>query len=331
MKKTKKVGKIITLAVLTIVILFYLLPNVTIIEQSLEIEAAPDRIFDLVDKPVNWTEWYTPLQDPSGVQIRYSGPVNGKGSNISWKAGNDENSGDMTIRNSRNKRVVTAVVNFTGRHSAIMNFRIKPVNDELSLLTITSRLRFPQDSLLHYLRMMFDRSEELNVIDYIENIGEIAVKQAEDGVVSQPVESFTYIGITDTCLWSEMFVRMGVIQKELMDFSERFRLATGNNVIAIYHRLGDTVVYELGIPANVNDIPQDGRIRLKTMPGMNHAILDYYGTYSTMGDGHQMIQQWLARQGKSLIGPPWEMYITTPYNEPDSNKWLTRIFYPIKP
>ena len=82
MKQTKKIGKIVTLAVLTVVALFYLLPNVAYIEQSLEIKATPDKVFELINRPKNWMEWYTPLQDTSHVKIRFIGTSEGRGAGM---------------------------------------------------------------------------------------------------------------------------------------------------------------------------------------------------------------------------------------------------------
>ncbi len=332
MKRTKKVGKIITLTVLTIAVLFYLLPNVTVIEQSLEINAPPDKIFELVNRPDKWTEWYVPLQNRSGVQIRFFGPSEGKGAGMHWTSNDAKKSdGTVNIRNSKNNRNVSAVVNINDRHSAVMNFRIKPGKDNASLLTVTSRLQFPQDSLLHFLRMMFDRSDELDVIECLENIDDAAAVKAE-GIKTrlQYVDSFAYIGIVDSCAWKDVASRMKESYEELLVFAAKSGITITNRPIAVYHKLGeDKVVFETGIPVN-NTVLPSGRIRYRVMPAGNNVEADYYGSYDTLEDGHNAIQQWLMRYRRKVNGPPWEMYVTDPATEPDPNKWLTRIYYPVE-
>ena len=188
---------------LTVVVLFYLLPNVAFIEQSLEIRATPDKVFEIINRPVNWTEWYTPLRDTSGVKLRFIGTSAGKGAGMKWVGRNPKNAdGIMNIRNSKNNRNVTAVVTINEKRSAVMNFRIKPVGMDASMLTITSRLQFRQDSLLHYLRLMFDRSDELEIIDYLKNIDNAAIEKTGGiDVFLQRIESFSFIGIVDSCSW----------------------------------------------------------------------------------------------------------------------------------
>ena len=332
MKQTKKIGKIVTLTVLTVAVLFYLLPNVAVIEQTMEIKALPDKVFELINIPKNWTEWYTPVQDTTEVTIRLLGTSKGKGAGMQWVSHRQENArGIMNIRNSKNNRNVVAVVTVNDRRSAVMNFRIRPVGTDASMLTITSRLRFRQDSILHYLRLMFDRSDELAVIDYLENIDEAAMgKTGGIDVHLQRTDTFSYIGITDSCALQDVSQRMSDLYSEILVFGVRSGVDMTNRPLAIYHRLDEKMaVFELGVPIDKR-IPVTDRIQYKTMQGKEHVVANYYGSYETLADGHNAIQHWLMRYRRKVNGNPWEMYVTDPVIEPDTNKWLTRIYYPVE-
>ena len=331
MKQTKKIGKIIALTVLTVAALFYLLPNVALIEQSLEIRATPDKVFELINRPEKWTEWYTPLKDTSGVKIRFIGTSKGKGAGMKWTANNPEiATGIMNIRNSKNNRNVTAVVTINDKRSDVMTFKMRPVGMDASMLTITARLKFRQDSILHYLRLMFDRTDELHLIDYLENIDEIA-NSATDGieVYLQRVEPFSYIGVKDSCRLEDVSYRMEDMYNELLIFGARTGIDMTARPVVIYQQLTEKkVVFEIGIPVFEN-VSVSGRIRYTTMQGGDHAVAYYYGSYDTLEDGHNAVQQWMMRYRRKLAGYPWELYETDPTTEPDPNKWLTRIYYPV--
>ena len=332
MKQTKKLGKIVILTVLTVAALFYLLPNVALIEQSLEIKATPDKVFELINRPDNWKEWYTPLQDTSGVTLRFAGTSAGKGAGMRWHIQNPEQSnGIMNIRNSKNNRNVTAVVTVNDKHSAVMNFKIRPVGTDASMLTITSRLQFFQDSIWHYLRLMFDRSDEMEIIGYLENIDDAAIAQTGGiEVLLQRIESFSYIGIKDSCLLEDVPQRINNMYNELLIFGLRSGIDVTARPVAFYHRLGEKLaVFELGIPVVEIVTPVSERVRYKTMHGCDHAVANYYGSYDTLEDGHNAVQQWLIRYRRKLAGYPWEMFVTDSTTEPDPNKWLTRIYYPV--
>ena len=331
MKQTKKIVKIVTLLALTIAVLFYLLPNVALIEQTLEIRATPDKVFELINRPVNWSEWYTPLRDASGVNIRFIGASAGKGSGMRWASANpNASSGIMNIRNSKNNRHVTAVVTVNDKRTDVMNFRIRPVGMDAAMLTITSRLQFRQDSMLHYLRLMFDRSDEQDIIDCLANIGEAAITVTGGIEVQlQRIESFSYISIMDSCALGDVSQRLNELYNELLVFGVKSGVAITTRPIAIYHRFNENwAVFEAGIPV-ADNLPVSGHILYKTMPESNQVVAEYYGSYDTLEDGHNAVQQWLMRYRRKLSGYPWEMYVTDPAAEPDPNNWLTRIFYPV--
>ena len=332
MKETKKIGKIVTLSVLTVVVLFYLLPNVALIEQTMEIKATPDRIFGLINSPENWAEWYTPIQDTSEVHVRLFGTPKGKGAGMQWVSHHPENAtGIMNIRHSKNNRNVTAVVTVNDRHSAVMNFKIRPMGMDASMLTITSRLRFRQDSIWNYLRLMFDRSDELAVIDYMGKIDEAAMgKSGSIDVYLQQTEPFSYISITDSCVLEDMYQRMNDLYSEILVFGARLGINMTGRPHAIYHRLDEKqAVFELGVPVN-EKIPVSGRIQYKIMHGGKHVVANYYGSYDTLEDGHNAIRRWMMRYRRKPSGNPWEMYVTDTATEPDPNKWLTSIYYPVE-
>ena len=333
MKRSKKIGKIVALTALTIVALFYLLPNVAHIEQSLEIRATSDKVFELIVRPVNWTQWYTPLQDTSGVKILFTGTPAGKGAGMKWTNNRSAEitTGTMHIRNSKNNRNVTAVVTINDKRSAVMNFKIRPSGMDASMLTITSRLQFRQDSLLHFLRLMFDRSDETEVIGYLENIDEAAIGTTGGIEVQlQCVGTFSYISILDSCALDDISLRMRDLYNELLVFGAKQGKDVTARPVAIFHRMDEKkAVFEMCIPV-VEQISASGRIQFKIMPEKEHAVANYYGSFDTLEDGHHAVQQWLIRYRRKLAGYPWEMYVTDPAVEPDPNKWLTRIYYPVK-
>jgi len=212
----------------------------------------------------------------------------------------------------------------------VMNFKMRPVGMDASMLTITSRLKFRQDSLLHYLRLMFDRSEELNLIDYLENIDEVAIGTTGGiEVYLQRIEPFHYLSVTDSCKLEEVSNKMESMYNELLVFGARARIDMTARPVVIYHLLSEKkVIFEMGIPVFEN-VTVSGRIRYTTMQGGDHVVANYFGSYDTLEDGHNAVQQWMIRYRRKLAGYPWELYVTDPTTEPDPNNWLTRIYYPV--
>jgi effector-binding domain-containing protein len=211
-----------------------------------------------------------------------------------------------------------------------MNFKIRPVGSDASMLTVSLRLGFRQDSLLHYLRLMFDRSDELELIDCLESIDGLAV--ASPGSIDvhlQHVDGFSYISIKDSCSLAGVLQRMNDLHKELLVFGMQRGIELTARPFALYHRLSaEQAVFSMCIPV-FEQVSVSGRVGYGTMQGRDHVVADYYGAYDTLEDGHNAIQQWLMRYRRRLTGQPWELYVTDPMAEVDPNKWLTRIFYPV--
>jgi effector-binding domain-containing protein len=56
----------------------------------------------------------------------------------------------------------------------------------------------------------------------------------------------------------------------------------------------------------------------------------FYGPYSGTGAVHYAIEDYMNSNALEMAGSPWESYVTDPATEPDTLKWLTEIYYPVK-
>jgi effector-binding domain-containing protein len=55
--------------------------------------------------------------------------------------------------------------------------------------------------------------------------------------------------------------------------------------------------------------------------------IDYYGPYEGMGAAHEAMDAYVKSTGAKIKSPVIEEYITDPESEPDSSKWLSKIYY----
>ena len=56
----------------------------------------------------------------------------------------------------------------------------------------------------------------------------------------------------------------------------------------------------------------------------------HMGPYDTLSASHDACMQWIRGQGLQIGGDPWESYVMDPGTEPDSAKWKTEIYWPVK-
>jgi len=101
-----------SLAVVVIVIAAVLLfaatrPNTFRIERSATIDAAPDKVFPLIDDFHQWNRWAPQDREDSSLVRTFSGAESGSGAISDWQGNGQSGSGRMTIVESRPSSLVT--------------------------------------------------------------------------------------------------------------------------------------------------------------------------------------------------------------------------------
>lgn len=59
----------------------------------------------------------------------------------------------------------------------------------------------------------------------------------------------------------------------------------------------------------------------------NYIVTDYYGDYKYLSSAHDALNAWLLDRTKRLKYPKVEQFITDPAIEPDTSKWLTKLYF----
>ena len=100
---------------------------------------------------------------------------------------------------------------------------------------------------------------------------------------------------------------------------------------ARYHSFGEVIDFEAGVIVDA-PIQPAGEVKPGELPRGPAAIAVHTGSYETLGATHEAMRRWLeANPGQKPNGGPWELYVTDPATEPDPNRWMTEVIYPLKP
>ncbi len=96
-----------------------------------------------------------------------------------------------------------------------------------------------------------------------------------------------------------------------------------------YHRMTDGKFdIEAGLPV-AKPLDNKGNIKASQLPGGMVATTLHVGPYEKLGGAHAALQSWARKNGKKVTGGVWESYLTDPGQEPDPNKYQTKLFLPI--
>lgn len=117
---------------------------------------------------------------------------------------------------------------------------------------------------------------------------------------------------------------------ELCGILERDRVKVCGPMMSVYH--GDEfnpedIDIEVCMP--VMERAVKGIAGTREMPGGRHACTIYAGPYSRIGTSYAAIMKWISDNNLSIAGPPYEVYLVSPADTNDEDKYVTEICYPV--
>ncbi len=138
------------------------------------------------------------------------------------------------------------------------------------------------------------------------------------------------LGIRITAKMSELGQIMGPLFGEVVAHIQRKGQHPAGMPFAIYYGMeGGEVDVECGVPT-ASSMEGGGRIRSGELPAGTVATVTHMGPYDDLRETWAALTEWMSSQGLVPVGAPWEVYVTDPGAEPDSSKWRTDIFFPVR-
>lgn len=130
------------------------------------------------------------------------------------------------------------------------------------------------------------------------------------------------------CAPDQVLQQVPILLPEVMAFLNRERITPVGPPYARSRSLGAEVELEAGIPVPA-EIAGDGRVTPSSLPGGDVVSGVHVGPYRDLPRAREALDRWLAKEGLTPEGGPWEVYRTEPGLERDPSKWRTEIFQPV--
>ncbi|MET0290990.1 MAG: AraC family transcriptional regulator [Steroidobacteraceae bacterium] len=89
------------------------------------------------------------------------------------------------------------------------------------------------------------------------------------------------------------------------------------------------VTIEVGMPL-ATPLAGQGDIEAYTLPAGETAVGVHGGTYESMPESYAAMERWMASEGKTPSGAPWEVYVSDPAEHPNPADWRTEICWPVR-
>jgi effector-binding domain-containing protein len=147
----------------------------------------------------------------------------------------------------------------------------------------------------------------------------------------QQLEKRSALLIKDSAMVNDVGAKMGTLFGELSAFMQKNKIEMAGYPFCIYYSWDYTkpFVMECAIPITAK-VPTSGRIVYRDFEPTKVAKTIHKGSYESTAKTHENINTYLNINKIEIVGFPWEVYVTDPTTEPDTSKWITEIYYPIR-
>jgi len=339
MKIVKKivVGLIVIIALISIVGLF--LPAKFHMERTITVNAEPAAVFEQVNNLQNWNNWCPwNKMDTAWVQT-FGGSASGVGAAYSWKSEMMEvGNGSMKITSSAPNDSVIVELNFMEHGTSRGSFHFNKT-DSGTALTWGFDSDAGWDLISRYMRLFMEGELDKNMNEGLAEIKKIAESMPKAAphvqIETSTMEAMKVLTIKDSCTMADISQKLGGIYGEIGMEMGKANAAQAGAVFAIYHNVVKNAdgsmkfVLEAGIPVDKVCKPS-GRVKYWEMKPGTVVVANHYGKYEATEQTHALVDEWLKANNRKVTGAPWEAYVTDPGKEPDTMKWLTRIYYPVE-
>ncbi len=336
MKVFKVLGTGIILLILLWLVISVFLPSTVHIERTDKINARQEIIFKQLNDPGTWKIWLKPSLIQGEVVTERDGPLKGPGAVIKWESPNDTaESGMISIAATEEPGKVLFTVEpedgsvLEGGWQLDTTENINVTNTTLYMdfhVGFFGRV-FPGLMLDGWAGPVFEKVL-VELAAFCEPIvPEFKPKYNYEDLITRESHNLTVIR---DCKPSEISMVLGECYDIISNESKRQDLQITGPPFCIFHHYDeDSVNLEAGLPVDKPAV-KSGKVNALTLPSQRAVRVDYYGDYDNLSDVYRFMRGLTARKIFTSNGSPWESYVTDPGTEPDTSKWYTQIYFPVK-
>lgn len=335
MRNLKIVGIVLAALIGLVLLLGLIAPKTVTTEQSAVIDAPPEAVFAAVNNLKSWEHWSPWKESDPTMAVQMGDPSEGEGAYYTWTS-EDSGDGKMTIMESHPPRALTSKVEFDGMGYAMAPWTFEPVEQGTKVTWgLESSMPFPMNAMLLFMDMEEQVGEEYSK----------GLNNLKQYVESQTAEMNPKLGVKE----SEMpyAYAVGVRKEVKMEEVQKFYQET---LPTVFQALQDKGIEMAGQPVGLyytwdeekktsdmmaaipvkEQVDLGGAFKTVSLPQGKTVMMDFYGPYDKIASAHYSIDGYMKSKQMQVDLPVIEEYVTDPTQEPDPQKWLTKVIYPVK-
>lgn len=300
------------------------------VERSITIDAPKDVVWQQIKYFNNWKNWSPWYAADSTMEWTFDGVDGELESSYSW-TGENSGSGTMTNTGITEGEELKYHVHFMEPWESETDGYLKLTETEDG-----TQVTWGFEGVLKGISSLFVNMDEMVGPDFEKGLG-LLKEQAESQAIEAPslsIQEIDYPGKTFVAIREEIDItgitsfyadNYGTIMASGVQMENGF--PSGLYYTWDYENMQTDLA--AAIPVADGTLAPEG-MEIITIPASKALLIDYYGDYEGIGSGHEMLEAYMVQNEFEFKAPAIEEYVTDPMEEPDPNKWLTKIIYLVK-
>lgn len=339
MKIIKRVSVVLLSILLLLIAAGFLLPSGKKVERTITIRQNSEVPFTLVNNLQQWETWSPWHGMDTAAEWTYSDPAQGTGASYSWKSNNsDVGYGTLKITNSLPFDSILTELLFEDMPPSQGGFTFTQIKENECSVTWFMQMEFGYNPFARLMGLIMDKwlgGDFEKGLEKLKQVSEATPPRETIGGFDaewRNLPEITVMGIRYNLPPAK--VKSDVFAKSFERLSGAMaaqNLEPDGMPMALYYKLSNAELdFEAAMPVKGNGTPT-GDIVFHTLPATRALVVNYRGAYDAMTPMYQAVYDYVKAKGVVQNGPSREVYITDPFEVPDTAQWLTEIVIPIQP
>jgi effector-binding domain-containing protein len=337
MKALKIVGILIGALFIVVIVLGLLAPKKYYVERSITINAPSEVVFNHIKYWRNWPAWSPWASRDSSIQTNILGTDGEVGSVYQWK-GNPKTTGtgEMTNTGITEGEELKYNIKFKEPWESEADGFVDAVKKDGSTTvtwTFYGKSSFPENVFLLFMNM--DKTVGKDFQEGLTKMKDISEQEYQ--AISRYNVKETIFPATNYAVIQKVVKYQDIQQffassfPKISEVMEKKRIRMSGAPVGLYFDFDEqSMTTNMAAAIPIRSKLTAGDVRTITVPRSAACYVDYYGSYSGLLYPHEAIDFYLKKNGLTYQSPVIEEYVTDPMSEPDSTKWLTKIYYLVK-
>ena len=334
MKVLKIIGIVILILIAIIVVLGLVAPKDYSVERAILIDSPKELVFDQVKYFRNWQAWSPWAEGDSLMTWTVEGIDGTEGSSYIWEGDpKGAGTGEMTNTGIEEYAEIAYHLRFIDPMESESDGYVRISEEEGKTNAVWGfygKNPFPWNIMTLFKSMdkMVGKDFERG-LDLLKGICE---KQAESvlsyEILTTKMKAKNYAAIQAEVKFEEMkifFTESYAVIQEAMA-AKRQKMA-GAPAGLYYSWDEQQMISDMAAGIPIKGKLETEEIKTIVIESGDAFYIDYYGPYSNLANAHIALDYYFKKNELKMKSPALEEYITDPSTEPDSTKWLTKIYY----